>query len=859
VGFAWSDTLRSGAAPSTQYSWAYEKACVLFQLAAVETLLTTNVDRSTQEGIETVKTGLVAAAGLLLHLRDGPASQLVGAIPLDLRPDGLTLYINLLLAEAQVCYYEAAKGKGMSPQALSKVAGSAADLYRAAAASGLQGPDKADADRIFPWTSHCESWAALFDAAAFYRYSEHLLVEAGKTGQGYGQRISWLTAAESACAASVSIPTQRAEAYAAAQGNSSKAKAAALAAAARVDVSSAKVLLDEVRGVRAEAEKDNDRIYFQHPPKLADLPALPRAQLAKPAAVPAELGRPDWGAVTDGPGGAAVPSSRATDLFAGIVPAEVAASLAVLSERLAALSRTAQERNRKLTEDARSELAGLGIAGILSSSASGGAAPAGLPESVWARVARCQVQGGVGELERLRSANAHAAAVTADTLRQAEAALGEEADADATHRAMYGGGGGSGGGGGGGGSGRWLTTPSDVVTAEVRGELGKYKHLLDAALSSDAQVLAKLEANRPLFGGLMRSRLELDAAIPAGAPLTASGDESASLLASLKENATGLEALLEQREKLVHSLRDGIDRSAVASILKTLPQSEHGVALDRVLAAPSPAQRALDENIAAQARALDTLRTLAGRFAQVRALDERTRARERSIQSVTDSLDKYEEVTSNLREGEGFWAELKGRSTVLAQQCRDLLAARTLQRREVVLGSHAAQQQQQQQYPQQHQQYPQQQQQAAPMQMGYPSQPQPQQQGGPYAAAPFGGFGGAGPTGGMQLQRSVSAGVIPIAPVAAPGWNQQGQAPWSGPAAPAIAPLPLGGLPPYSTATGGQGSPHPTPAQAQLLGMGFSRDRVDRALALHRGEFESALNQLLTEDGGGASPYAGGR
>lgn len=874
--------------------------------------------------MEAVKNGLCLAAGILTYVRDNLANKLLGSVPYDLKLEGLNLYINLLLAEAQACYYELAKAKGMKPEALSKLSGGAADLYRGAS-SNFQGAERTEVNRSFPWHAHCDSWAALFDAASFYRWSEKLLAEAEASGQGYGERVAWLSAAENACGAAISIPS-KAAAAAAASGSSKGSGASPVSSifgsskskqaesqVPEVDVSSARALLNDVQRDKAEAVADNNKIYFQLVPKLSDLPALPRAQMAKPTPLP-DL----------------TPASAGMrELFSAIVPAEVAATLAILNDRLVGLVTQAKERASKASDDARSQLQSMGLPGYLDASGAGagGADNRGLPSQVWERVVRCQVAGGMPELDRLWGANSGSAASAGEVLRQAQCVVDDECAQDSQYRSQYGQ--------------RWTATPAEIVTSDLKGDLAKYQTLLQAASGSDQQIRAKLEGYRPVLVSLSRSRAEFDASIPAGyeprsaasGSESAAADEADAVRSVLRGAIDELNKLIDARPRICNDIKDKFDRGAAANALVHVPQSDHGNVIETILTLPIPAQRQLDDNFAAQARILETIATAHQRFQEVRNLDERTRARERAIQSVCEAVDKFEEVRSNLREGESFWSELKTRAEALHMRCKDMMQARSMQRRELLMGmqgssmdgsgsgSGGASGAGQSMYPpsgasatavpiQQQQpastnpfdQFPGHQQQqssslyrsdsagsigqgtvvmhpdtarsyasstgagggaSAPSTL-QPSWQQQQYGGGPsgYQQQIGGGGGGGGwsswgpsagtaPGGGMH---GPSASAMPMSSMGMQHQQQYGPGPMGGMQQPPpsmgmghtyAASVPSAGMPPSSFNP--QQAQSYAAAQSQLMGMGFSREKADWALNMHKGDFNGALNQLLTE------------
>lgn len=143
---------------AAQFSWAYEQACIIFNLAALESQFAAAVARDSPEAIERATKLFCTAAGILAHLRDSVASMLIGTLPYDLTREGLNMVrrcdaggraqmrklspararippsqlISLQLGQAQACYYELAQMKGMKPETIARIAAQTADHYRAA-------------------------------------------------------------------------------------------------------------------------------------------------------------------------------------------------------------------------------------------------------------------------------------------------------------------------------------------------------------------------------------------------------------------------------------------------------------------------------------------------------------------------------------------------------------------------------------------------------------------------------------------------------------------------------------------------------------------------------------------------------
>jgi hypothetical protein len=185
---------------AAQYSWTYERACVLFNLAVVESQLANTISRATEAGIRDAKKAYILAATILAHVRDTLASRLLGSLPLDLTVQGLTLHISMQLAQAQSCVFEMAQTKDTKAELLAQIAGHCADLYRAAASAFPSHVSaEIDAQCTVPFHSYATMYTATFDGVSFWNMSKKARADADAKGDGYGVEIAWLTVSENAC------------------------------------------------------------------------------------------------------------------------------------------------------------------------------------------------------------------------------------------------------------------------------------------------------------------------------------------------------------------------------------------------------------------------------------------------------------------------------------------------------------------------------------------------------------------------------------------------------------------------------------------------------------------------------------
>ncbi|KFB40200.1 AGAP000243-PA-like protein [Anopheles sinensis] len=100
VYFEWYDSLTG--VPSCQRTVAFEKACILFNLAAIYTQIGAKQDRSSEKGLDAAVDNFLRAAGVFRHIFD----TFTNAPSMDLKPQVLEVLVALMLAQARECLYE---------------------------------------------------------------------------------------------------------------------------------------------------------------------------------------------------------------------------------------------------------------------------------------------------------------------------------------------------------------------------------------------------------------------------------------------------------------------------------------------------------------------------------------------------------------------------------------------------------------------------------------------------------------------------------------------------------------------------------------------------------------------------------
>ncbi|XP_039298472.1 rhophilin-2 isoform X2 [Nilaparvata lugens] len=100
IYFEWYDSLTG--VPSCQRTVAFEKACVLFNMAALYTQLGAKQDRLTAKGLDQAVDSFLRAAGTFTYVHE----NFTNAPSMDLAPHMLEMLIQLMLAQARECLFE---------------------------------------------------------------------------------------------------------------------------------------------------------------------------------------------------------------------------------------------------------------------------------------------------------------------------------------------------------------------------------------------------------------------------------------------------------------------------------------------------------------------------------------------------------------------------------------------------------------------------------------------------------------------------------------------------------------------------------------------------------------------------------
>lgn len=295
-------------------SGAYEKVCILFNIAALQSQIAEVQNHDSDEGLKTSAKYFQMAAGIFGHLKDIVLSHVQQEPTPDLSPDTLNALSALMVAQAQEAIYRKAAADKMKEAMVAKIAHQCSELF----SDAMKLMQLASLKDLWP-----KDWLPLVACkqAAYHGMAEFYQGCVAQQHKTYGEQIAHLQ------------------------------KANELLTAAQSRGGAAFAFKNEQGRIQRElqaARKDNDFIYHDKIPDLKTLPAIGKAAIAKPTAFPTKP-----------------MSEKFTDLFEKLVPIPVYEALSAFDNRKTQIVNTEIGRLREQTQLMNSILASLNLPAAL--------------------------------------------------------------------------------------------------------------------------------------------------------------------------------------------------------------------------------------------------------------------------------------------------------------------------------------------------------------------------------------------------------------------------------------------------------------------------------------------------------------
>ncbi|KAL9604993.1 MAG: hypothetical protein Q9219_000181 [cf. Caloplaca sp. 3 TL-2023] len=618
----------------SQNNLRFELANILYNLASLYTQLAVSLNRSTSDGLKSACNYFCQAAGVISHLKDNIIPDLRTTPPEDMDTMTLESIQQLLLAQAQECFWSKAVKDGLKDGLIAKLAAKVSDFYDQAAEFGTK------SDIISTeWIHHMTAKHHHFAAAAQYRASRDCLDK-----QKYGEEVARLR--DSLVCVNEALKESR-----------------------WIN----KIVLGDLNGLKARvnedlkrAEKDNDVIYLMPVPPKSELRTLDRAGMAT-ARVPQEVSDPHSALGEKRPFG--------QPLFARLVPYAVHVAVSIYDERKERLVNvTIIDELEALTNKLRDLLQSLNLPASLQALEK----PLGLPPSVNTHAEELRQQDGHHKLQRaiheVRKLRA-----TDDTIYQEGVSLLKaEAAEDERARSKH-------------GTDRWTRPPSSQAAESLYAKVNEIDSYLKSAGSSDELVKSKFKECESAIQILSGTNRDLEASVPSSrkATLTPAVERAAD---SLRLALSDVSKLEHRRKKITQEMREKVkDDDINSAILAETARFEREYPMQKIepaifenlfedrLERYDEDKKLVSSEKESQSQLATRIQEANAAFTTARRGDSSTKEREQALQRLENAYFKYKEIVSNLNTGRKFYNDLAAMVTRFTDDCRNFAYQRRVE------------------------------------------------------------------------------------------------------------------------------------------------------------------------------------
>lgn len=640
--FTWYDAFTQS--PISQYSLAYEKACVLFNIASILSFTAITQSRSESDGMKKAYHSFQAAAGLLNFIND----NFLHAPSADLSREMVKMLSSVMLAQAQEVFTEKQIRDSGKSSIVAKLAAETASLYHNANETLTELVIAGNIDSV--WASYCGIKEKYYASIAHY-HQACFEVEKGK----YGLAVARLTLAQSVIK----------EALTAAKSQSGQfSRCPCLSndpGVAMVDAIKSSIEL--IAEKAAVTKKENDVVYNETPVKESAIPAVLRLASAKPISL------------HDLYKGQDVSRIIGQDIFHRLVPLSVHESASLYSEEIAKLLRDEQERSDIADTKLSTALDYLGLPKSLHQfkvsdenlARDLANTPANLAtaSATVARLERNQsVQRQLEHIKELRE-------LITNSLMQATRNLDLEGRQCEAMRAQY--------------LDLWTQQASAQLTAGLREDLKNYSRSLATAEQSDLQLHAEFVAIQAEVVILSKGPTHLDSVFRSIATESDSGTDSSLSLLDLEDSDNfndvaikvdqvddalrKLNLVKKERLQTLQDLKEKARKDDISEVLilnKKTPGIEQRV-FQSELEKFKPHRTRISATISRQEQLLDEVKitftsVLADKSMQTktRKWDVASARRTSTIESLTIAANSYEGLSSGAAKAVQFYNDLNG-------------------------------------------------------------------------------------------------------------------------------------------------------------------------------------------------------
>ncbi|GAA97152.1 uncharacterized protein L969DRAFT_44407 [Mixia osmundae IAM 14324] len=628
-------TMPTKGRPITSHNLAYEKACVLFNLAVTYADLAYEADRSTLDGIRRAAQSFQHAAGVFEYLRELRND----VFSPDLDCNVLEMLSALCLAQAQECAWQQAVMARKKDGTIAKISMQASEFYAralaasAAANAALSATQWSSFAIPTAWKHHLLVKRQHFAAASQYRQSCDDLAAAR-----YGSEIGRLQIAQTAIKEALAIVQK--------------------GSASQYDLQG---LQNIVQDNLTRAVKDNDLIYLEPVRTVSTLVKIEPASLVKPL-VPDFVQRP-----IEYLQAKRTPPARV--LFETLIPYGVHLAISLYDDRKRNLiEHDLTARIDELDQHASMRLQTLNLPGAIEALES----QVGLPPSLLRKAQELRSERATSKLRSMLQDVRRIAQSNALLMEEAEDILDGDKTEDDELRARY-------------GSDHWPRPTSEEAQQVLYDTAKKYLETLKAAAASDKVVREKYQEWEEPISILAGPEDELESRVPSARSNLRASPAQTSVIREIRAKLEQLDDLNQERQAILREaqrtlqlddIRPAILQQSLSSAKVSVEPAQFEDLFDSRLAKYATYDNRLQECARQQGSVLETVVGLNDRFLDARRSDPSTQARQETLQWLDVAHAKYKEIVHNLSEGLQFYNSLAQLITGLRDQCRQATSAR---------------------------------------------------------------------------------------------------------------------------------------------------------------------------------------
>ncbi|KAJ7594371.1 BRO1-like domain-containing protein [Mycena floridula] len=668
VTFPWRDAFTNKLI--TQTSIAYEKASILFQIAATHSAIATSQSRSDPEGLKRSFHYFRTCAGMLTYINE----NFLHAPSTDLSREVVKFLVNVILAQATEVFFEKCTDEKKGNALVSKIGAQAASMYSTLVEDVKEFMGKGIFDR---------NWVTLIQVKAKYftSLSQYYRGLADNTTGKHGDALVRFTLAETLAKEATRTAASFGSAFV-----SSVSPTLPSDAGPSIQERT-KIHLALVSERKNEAQRENDLIYNAVLPAPEALPIIDKTVVATPIPIQEVYGAPD------------VQKTIGPDIFIKLVPLSVHESASVYSEEKAKFVRGEVEKAEAAEGEMRSGIDGLGIKeGLarfraMAEGEIGGDAEIPVDVKRWRDDItviedRESVEVILGQLTRLKEG-------VRSQLQNIPHQLDTESRDCEMMRVKY--------------EHLWSQQPSAALSKSLRQDLKSHFGSLEAAAASDQQVVAlwdsikndlklllspQLEAifrNSAEGGHSSEHLLDLDVGNEAD-----DGKERAKIgnfVAEIDERLGRLNKISRERNEVLKDLKEKVQTDDVSHLL-LLNRRNTGVE-PALFAAELEKFRPYQQRLAATVHLQEAvlkeiqglwknLKDAGGRGAGARRWDEREKRKKDTVRRFQRTRDGYMEVRDGVAKGLQFYTELNELTQSFCQNVKNFISSRVQERDSLV-------------------------------------------------------------------------------------------------------------------------------------------------------------------------------